>query len=386
MDVDDEGPRVARGEGTAARGVVRAERLDEAARPLGPGGEEPLVAGVVGAAARDPDVGVGEEELADAGVEREALDARLRAGGVDEHRGGAVDEVARDDLLLRDAREELGLGVDGARAADPPHGEDRPDGAVDVEVGGAVERVDEDDVLPRRGGDGLVLGEAGREVHLLGDDGRDELPVGEGLEEDVVGEGVELLLLLALDVRLPRRAEDLGEAGAGEDAGDPLARERELGEEGRELAGRLRVAPLGLEEVAVEAGPDRSVCPSRRHLLVRTRAARGGPRGGPRGAENRTGVVEDDPDRDAREQRPEPPLGREGGEEAVAKEREDLRRDAAADVDAAGGEGLQREVPRLAAVERDEAVHRPLADGVGLVERGAADDGGGVAGGGDALA
>ena len=114
MDVDDEGPRVARGEGTAARGVARAERLDEAARPLGPRGEEPLVAGVVGAAPRDPDVGVREEELADAGVEREALDARLRAGGVDEHRGRAVDEVARDDLLLRDAREELGLGVDGA--------------------------------------------------------------------------------------------------------------------------------------------------------------------------------------------------------------------------------------------------------------------------------
>ena len=266
MDVDDEGPGVARREGAAARGVVRAERLDEAPRPLGPAGEEPLVAGVVAAAARDPDVGVREEELADAGVEREALDARLRPRRVDEHRGRAVDEVARDDLLLRDAREELGLGVDGAGAADAPHGEDRADGAVDVEVRGAVERVDEDDVLPRRGRDGLVLGEAGREVHLLGDDGRDELPVGEGLEEDVVREGVELLLLLALDVRPAGGTEDLGEARAGEDARDPLPRERELREEGGELAGRLRVAALGLEEVAVEAGPDRPAAPSRRHL------------------------------------------------------------------------------------------------------------------------
>ena len=40
---------------------------------------------------------VGEDEGADGGVEREAVDAV--AGGVDEHGGRAVDDVAGGDLL-----------------------------------------------------------------------------------------------------------------------------------------------------------------------------------------------------------------------------------------------------------------------------------------------
>ena len=87
----------------------------------------------------------------------------------------------------------------------------------------------------------------------------------------------------------------------------------------------------------------------------------------------RTGIV--------REQRSEPALGREGLHERRALSLlDDPRRDAPAQVHAAGGHQLEGEVGRLAAVRRDEEVEGLRAELALAVEGGARDDGGAVAG------
>ena len=82
-------------------------------------------------------------------------------------------------------------------------------------------------------------------------------------------------------------------------------------------------------------------------------------RGAPSRAQQRRLIVQHDAHRHRLEQRPHAPLAEEAiAERAVAERREDARRDAAAQVDAPRRHDLEREVPRLAAVECDEPAER----------------------------
>jgi hypothetical protein len=188
----------------------------------------------------DLDVGVGQDELANHRVEREAVDAV--AEREDHHRRGGVEAVARAEELvarLADVRDALGdgrLGVlevvlgEAALLGGRVDPEDRADRDAAVEVGGAVERVKDDDVLAARG----PLDRDGRVLLLRGDHARAARGA-EAVAEDLVRDDVELLLRLARDVLRAREARQVGDARARDERADLLARERDGGEDRREL-------------------------------------------------------------------------------------------------------------------------------------------------------
>jgi hypothetical protein len=91
--------------------------------------------------------GMGQDELADVLIQREAVDAV--AGGQHHHGRRAVKGITGGHLLGAGLQEVAHGGLfDAARAAQD--GEDGADGDVDVDVGGAVERVEGDQVLAAR--------------------------------------------------------------------------------------------------------------------------------------------------------------------------------------------------------------------------------------------
>jgi hypothetical protein len=72
------------------------------------------------------------------------------------------------------------------------------------------------------------------------------------LDDRLVGEDVELLLHLPLNVLVVGRAENVDEAGAANLARDHLRREREVVQDSRQLPGGLRVLPLLLDDEALD--------------------------------------------------------------------------------------------------------------------------------------
>src|SRR5438128_1887560 len=188
------------------------------------------------------DVGMRQQELADRGVEGEAVHPLTRR--VHEHRARAVEAVARGDLLLP-CLQTVG---DARRGALPGHAtmdrEHRADRDLDVDVGGAVEGVVQHDVLaggpPGRDGDGLLILLRRRHAHPP--------RVLDAVAHGLVGEEIELLLQVAGDVHRARRAEDVGEPGAAHVAGDDLRGEAEVVQQVRQLPRRLRVEPLLLHD------------------------------------------------------------------------------------------------------------------------------------------
>ncbi len=191
-----------------------------------------------------------EQELADRRIQREAVDAG--AGRVDQHRRGAVQDVARSDLR-RAALETVVERAPLPRRNLPVDAEDRPDGDVDVDVRRAVERVEDHDVVAGR----ELVGDRDERLVLLGRHARDEPGVIQGLVDDLVREHVELLHVLTVHVLFPRSAEDVDEAGLRHLPRDELRGERDLDEQARERPGRLRVQPLLVDE---EAGDRHDVC------------------------------------------------------------------------------------------------------------------------------
>jgi hypothetical protein len=164
---------------------------------------------------------------------------RTLAGRVDEHRARAVDDIPRGNLAASRLQHVFELAVTSARDLADDR-EYRPDGYVDVDVRRTVEWIEEEAVLPalellRNLNDpGLFLGrhcaEASAVVHRL--------------DDDLVGENVELLLRLALDVLVFRCAEDVGEARAAHLVRDHFRRERQVVENARELTRGFRMIAL----------------------------------------------------------------------------------------------------------------------------------------------
>ncbi len=134
-----------------------------------------------------------------------------------------VHRIAGGDLPRARLQERLLVGRHDP-SAHPQDREDRADRHVDVDVRRAVERVEQQQVLAAR----IVLGDREDGRHLLGRHRGEVAAPFVGLEQDLVGDHVELLLGLALDVAGAGLAEHAAEraladlerdllAGAGDD-------------------------------------------------------------------------------------------------------------------------------------------------------------------------
>ena len=186
---------------------------------------------------------MGEEEVADARVEGEAVRAVPR--GVDQHRVRAVQRIAGRDLLPAGEVQRLGERLAAARGP-AVHREDRADRHVHVDVRRAVQRVHEHDVLALVG----VADNAFGPFHFLGDHLGDELAVGKGFEKRLVRDFVQLLDDLALHVEATGRAERVGQPGHAQPPRNTLGGQRNLGQQDGKLAGRAGMALLLHENVA----------------------------------------------------------------------------------------------------------------------------------------
>mmetsp|Transcript_4906 Transcript_4906/g.13697 ORF Transcript_4906/g.13697 Transcript_4906/m.13697 type:complete len:401 (+) Transcript_4906:60-1262(+) len=197
-----------------------------------------LVEGVNLAGLRHLDVAVREHELADGRVEGETVYAL--ADGENEDDGGGVHAVpgtqeagpglaGADDALVHDSLWVVHI-LDGARIIGIVDPEDGAGGDGSIDIGGAVEGVEDHDVVA---GVGLLHGHGG--VLLLG--GNDSGAAGalQAGAENVVGDHVQLLLVLALHVDLASQAGHVGEAGTLHQAGNLLAGQSDGGQHNGQL-------------------------------------------------------------------------------------------------------------------------------------------------------
>ena len=197
----------------------------------------------------DADVGMRQQELANGRIEREAV--RPLPRGVHHHGARAVEDVAGRHLTAPRLQHVLHLATRAARDL-PEHGEDRTHGHIHVDVRRAVERIEEQHVL--------AVAEAFGDLDDVGlflrRHGAQPPAVIERLDDDFVGDDVELLLHFALHILAHRRAEDIGEAGAAHLVGDHLAGERHVVEDAGQFTRRLREHALLLDDEALD-GDDR---------------------------------------------------------------------------------------------------------------------------------
>ena len=141
-----------------------------------------------------------EHEVAQVGIQHEHVDAASQRE--DHQHRGAVDDVARGELPLPGLEHAVGIVRQNA--------EDRPHADGDVDVRRSVEGVEDDAevpaVRPRADVDGLVF--------FLGGADPDARTAPQTLQQDLVGDHVELLLCLAVHVLVAGIAQDVGEARA----------------------------------------------------------------------------------------------------------------------------------------------------------------------------
>jgi hypothetical protein len=145
--------------------------------------------------------------------------------------------------------QEVRFGRRARRVGRTQHREDRADRHVDVQVARAVERVEHQQVGAARHG----VGDRQRLVHLLAGHAG-EVPAGlDVVDEQLVGQDVELLLLLALDVHVAAVAVVAGEHAAPDRRRDVLARRLDVVEQGGQVG--VEAEPAGfLHEELAEGG------------------------------------------------------------------------------------------------------------------------------------
>lgn len=171
-------------------------------------------------------------------------------GGIDQHGAGAVDDVAGADLLAAAAEEiAVGNGVGAFLAVD---GEDGADGDVHVYIGRAVNRIEDEDVVAAW----VSFWDGVNAVHLFGSHTGQPPGVVGGVDDERIGELVELLHLFAVDVGAAGDAHYLGETGFIDVAGDDFGGDTQVGEQAGEFAGGLGVLPLFFDDEASEGGAD----------------------------------------------------------------------------------------------------------------------------------
>ena len=123
--------------------------------------------------------------------------------------------------------------------------EDGADVDIDVDIGRAVQRIEDDDVAA--GFDAAVEGH--RLLVLLADQRGDGVAQPQTVQQRLVGKDVQLLLLLALHVGLPDRAQDIAQAGRADLGLDHLGCQRDAAEEPTEPAAGLADLLLLLQDV-----------------------------------------------------------------------------------------------------------------------------------------
>ena len=127
--------------------------------------------------------------------------------------------------------------------------ENRADADVDVDVAGAVERIEDDDVFPELA---IALDDHGIFVFFRRHDGH-VAAVAQKLQQRLIRDDVELLDLLALDVRFARDADDAGQSRAANLSRDDLGGQRDSGQQPGELAAGARmVSALHLQDVLLD--------------------------------------------------------------------------------------------------------------------------------------
>src|SRR5690606_18110703 len=90
-------------------------------------------------------IGMAQAEFADRGVEGEPVDAS--AGGVYQHCGRPVYDIARGHLVPSGLQEIRTIDFLAPGRLSPVNAEDRADGNVHINVAAAVEGVEETDIL-----------------------------------------------------------------------------------------------------------------------------------------------------------------------------------------------------------------------------------------------
>ena len=143
--------------------------------------------------------------------------------GVDEHCARAVDHVSRRHLSSSGLQHVFHLTARSARDL-PDNGEDGSHRNVYVDVGGAIEWIEEETVLPAL----EPLGNLDDVRFFFRRDGAKSSTVIDRLDDDLVGDDVELLLRFTLDIDVLSRTENVSETSASDFVGNHLRREREI--------------------------------------------------------------------------------------------------------------------------------------------------------------
>src|SRR6185437_1183605 len=204
-----------------------------------------IVDGEIPAVLRYPDVRVRQEKFADLRIQREAVHALAR--GVDHHRAGAVDHVARRHLAATRLQHVLHLPASTARDL-AQNGEDGAHRNVDVDIGRPVQRIEEETVLAAtevvRNLDDVRL--------FLRRHGAEAAAVVQGLDDHVVGEHVQLLLNLALYIMVFGGTDYVRQAGHADLVGDHLGRERDVVQQPGQLTRSFGIQVFLLDYVALD--------------------------------------------------------------------------------------------------------------------------------------
>ncbi len=179
-----------------------------------------FVDGINLAALREAHVGVRQAEGANAGIQREAVDAV--PGSDHQHGAGAVDDIARGDLFAAGLQEILQGDGCAHRTDAAVNAENGAHGDVHVHVGRAVQGVHEDDVL------GFVVGfvvKSNEVFQFLGGHSANLAHRAERPNKRVVREDVQLHLVFALDVFRTGQTQNIGQPGLVDFAVDDLSRQ-----------------------------------------------------------------------------------------------------------------------------------------------------------------
>ncbi len=189
---------------------------------------------------------LGQQPDARGGIQGEADDAL--AEGQDQGGLRTVDRIAGRDLARSWLQEIAHLQL-AAVVGSRQDREDGADGDVDVDVAGAVEGVEQQQVgSPGAARDRMQL------LHLFGGRAGQHAAAFGGGEQHVVGQDIQLLLHLALDVLLLQGAQHAAGRALGDHGGDGLAGVGHRADQGREPGRDRRPVTLPIRQVCLERG------------------------------------------------------------------------------------------------------------------------------------
>ncbi len=196
-----------------------------------------------------------QHERADGRIQREHMHAVT--GRVSQHRAAAVKHVTGGNLLqtlLQNRRLHIAIGSIAVRRTFHD-GENRADVDIRVDVAGAVERIEQNDVSAFVAG----IRDHMRFFVFLRDQQADVAAITEAAHQRAVGDLVQLLHFLALDIHFARGAHDVRQAAARNLRGDDFAGEGDAGEQPAKLRGRVRIAPFAFQKMTFDCFDHRSV-------------------------------------------------------------------------------------------------------------------------------